>query len=231
MRTTAYRSIRFGVDTLEPGIVLPRHRHTLGYATVVLSGSFEEASFAGRFAARPGDVLLHGAFDCHANRALSRQPLQIIRLPWRDNHQEGHFRVRDPDALARCAERDIAVAEAQLRRDLMPAAAGAAHWTERLAHALRSGERVRLDEWADSESLAPETVSRGFTRTFGVTPRAFRLEARARRAWNAILTSTAPVTVIAYDLGFADPAHLSRAVRALTGAPPSRWRAWTLALM
>jgi AraC-like DNA-binding protein len=29
---------------------------------------------------------------------------------------------------------------------------------------------------------------------------------------------------IAYDLGFADPAHLTRAVRAFTGAPPTFWR-------
>jgi hypothetical protein len=52
-----YRSIRFGVDTLEAGLVLPRHRHTVGYATVVLAGTFEEASFAGRFMAGPGDAV------------------------------------------------------------------------------------------------------------------------------------------------------------------------------
>jgi anti-sigma factor ChrR (cupin superfamily) len=46
------------VETLDAGIVLPRHRHAAGYATVVLAGSFEEASFAGRFVAVPGDVLL-----------------------------------------------------------------------------------------------------------------------------------------------------------------------------
>jgi anti-sigma factor ChrR (cupin superfamily) len=43
---TRYRSVRFGVETLDAGIVLPRHRHAGGYATVVLAGSFEEASFA-----------------------------------------------------------------------------------------------------------------------------------------------------------------------------------------
>jgi hypothetical protein len=42
-----YRAIRYGVETLASGIALPRHRHTLGYATVVLAGVFEEASFSG----------------------------------------------------------------------------------------------------------------------------------------------------------------------------------------
>jgi anti-sigma factor ChrR (cupin superfamily) len=50
---TRYRSVRFGVETLQAGLVLPRHRHAAGYATVVLAGSFEEASFAGRFVAEP----------------------------------------------------------------------------------------------------------------------------------------------------------------------------------
>jgi hypothetical protein len=52
-----YRSIRFGVETLDPNLVVPRLRHIAGYATVLLRGTFQEASFAGRFAARPGDVL------------------------------------------------------------------------------------------------------------------------------------------------------------------------------
>ncbi len=90
-RRFGYRPVKFGVETLEPGLVLPRHRHANGYATVVLAGSFEEAGFAGRFAAKPGDVLLHG---------------------------KGHFSVPDPDTLARLAERDAEAAAAQLRTSL-----------------------------------------------------------------------------------------------------------------
>ena len=219
-----YRSIRFGVDTLEAGLVLPRHRHTLGYATVVLAGTFEEASFAGRFMAGPGDVLLHGAFDCHANRALTRSALQIIRLPWQDYQVEGRYRVRDPDALAKLVERDVAEAVIQLRADLMVVPVCELDWPEQLAAALREDTIARLDTWAESHDLAPESVSRGFHRAFGTTPKAFRLESRARRAWNVLLHSNTPLTAIAQELGFADLAHLSRSVTALTGAPPSDWR-------
>src|ERR1700685_1768532 len=94
-RTARYRSIQFGVETLAPGRIVARHRHLACYATVVLGGSFVEASFAGRFVARPGDVLLHGAFDCHANWTTTRHALQILRLPWTENTLEGHFQVPD----------------------------------------------------------------------------------------------------------------------------------------
>ncbi len=223
--TTAgrYRSIRFGVETLDPQLV-PRHRHVAGYATVVLRGAFEEASFAGRFAVRPGDVLLHGEFDCHMDRKTTRHALQILRLPWTDNNLEGHFQVPDPDLLARIAEQDLEVAVSTLRSVLRARPATDLHWTESLALTLRTKNQVRLADWAESQNLTPETVSRGFDKAFGVLPKVFRLEARARRAWNLIRTTQRSFTAIAYDLGFADPAHLTRAVRALTGASPRQWR-------
>lgn len=217
--------MQFGVETLGPGFVLPRHRHASGYATVVLAGTFEEAGFAGRFVAGPGDVLLHGAFDCHANRPLTRRSLTILRLPWSDNLLEGLFHVPDPDALAVLAERDVEAAAAQLRIHLTRRASLPLHWTERLQQALSSDPCVRLEGWAESENLAPETVSRGFRRVFGVAPKVFRLESRARQAWNRIPGTRSTLTEIAADFGFSDLAHFSRAVRALTGAPPSFWQA------
>jgi AraC-like DNA-binding protein len=223
-RRSRFRMIRLGVENLEAGLVVSRHRHAAGYATIVLAGSFEEASFAGRFIAGPGDVLLHGAFDCHANWITSRCSLKILRLPWCDNLLEGLFRVADPDALARLAERDPIEAMNQLRANLIQIGSAKFHWTERLAYALRVQTFTRLDTWADSERLAPETVSRGFHRAFGVTPKVFRIESRARRAWNLLLRSSSPLTEIAHQMGFADHAHLSRSVVALTGAPPSYWR-------
>ena len=224
LQRNRFKSIHFGVETLPAGLVLARHRHAAGYATVVLSGSFEEASFAGRFIAGPGDVLLHGDFDSHADWGNSRHPLTILRLPWRDNLLEGKFRIRDPDALVMLAERDPIEAMRQLRANLVHFGIDDTHWTNRLAHALRVQTCTRLDNWADSECLAPETVSRGFHRAFGVTPKLFRIESRARRAWSLLLHSSSTLTDIAHQLGFADQAHLSRTVGALTGAPPSYWR-------
>ena len=222
-QTARYRAVRFGVETLPAGLVLPRHRHTAGYATVVLAGSFEEASFAGRFHAAPGDVLLHGAFDCHANQPLTRRAPQIVRLPWNDQ-LEGQFRVRDPDALARLSERDILEAVTMLLGDLIQIPKRELHWTDRLARALRVEADIKFEAWAESERLTPETISRGFRRAFGVTPKVFRIESRARRALMLTLRTSTPLTRIAHETGFADLPHLSRAIGALTGAAPSYWR-------
>jgi AraC-like DNA-binding protein len=98
------------------------------------------------------------------------------------------------------------------------------HWTGRLASALRSTPSLSLSGWAGEMGVRPEALSRGFHREFGVSPKQFRLEARARRAWLEILRSPQTLTTIAQDFGFSDLAHLSRSVRSLTGYPPSAWR-------
>ena len=81
-----------------------------------------------------------------------------------------------------------------------------------------------LDAWADEHGLRAETVSRGFGRMFGLTPAAFRAEARARNAFALITTSDLPLAQIAAVAGFADQAHLTRSVHALTGSTPGAWR-------
>ena len=219
-----YRATAAGVETFAPGIHLPRHRHAQGYATVVLVGSFVEASFAGRFRVEPGDVLLHGAFDCHANSAPPCRPLQILRLPWSDSSLEGRFRVRDPDMLARLCERDPVEAAQELRSALRSIEGETMDWPEQLAAVLSRRSPVVLGQWAACRGILPETLSRGFRRAFGVSPRRFRLEARARSAWIRLTRSPASLTAIAHDLEFADLAHMSRSVRALTGFAPSAWR-------
>src|ERR1700678_3809143 len=98
-RPHLYRSVRPGVERLPGSTCRPRHRHLEGYATVVLAGTFTETSFAGRMPAVPGDVLLHGRFDCHMDVGHSRRSLQILRLPWLNDAVEGHFRTPDPEQI------------------------------------------------------------------------------------------------------------------------------------
>lgn len=114
-----------------------------------------------------------------------------------------------------------------LAREMRPAQGTNPHWTHILATALRSECPLSLREWAAHAGVRPEELSRGFRRHFGTSPKLYRLEARSRRAWQKILGSTQTLTAIAHEYGFADLAHLSRSVRALTGAPPSAWRAAT----
>jgi AraC-like DNA-binding protein len=204
---------------------MPRHHHDEGYATLILSGSLTEVSFAGRSHAEAGHVLLHGRFDCHLDRATSKRALQILRLPWRHDAVEGRFCVRDPDALARLAESDPNRASALLHENLHAVPARDRYWVDDLADSLRDGPELRLGEWAESRGLRPDTVSCIFGREFGVSPKRFRMECHARLAWREVVRSTTPLTDLAHKLGFSDLAHLSRGIHALTGRCPRDWRA------
>jgi AraC-like DNA-binding protein len=203
---------------------MPRHHHERGYATVVLAGTINEVSFAGRMCAGPGGVLLHGAFDCHLDRGSGRGPLQILRLPWRHDALEGQFQVRDPDSLARLAETDPELAAEHLARELRPAGMPERYWADELATALAGHSSFLLRDWAEGRDLRPDAVSRVFGAEFGVSPKRFRLEARTRLAWREVIGSATPLTEIALEAGFSDLAHLSRSIQAFTGRAPQAWR-------
>jgi AraC-like DNA-binding protein len=128
------------------------------------------------------------------------------------------------DLVARLAERDPRESMVALAENLRVVKAPMQHWTGTLASALQSTPSLSLRRWAAEAGMRPEALSRGFHRDFGVSPKQFRLEARARRAWLEILRSPRTLTTIAQDFGFSDLAHLSRSVRSLTGYPPSAWR-------
>ena len=220
-----FRRVVAGVETFPRGVCMPRHHHNDGYATVVLSGSLTEVSFAGRSCAEAGDVLLHGRFDCHLDRASSKRPLQILRLPWRQDAVEGRFGVTDPDALARLAESDPNCASTLLHENIHAVSPRDRYWVDDLADVLRDDPALRLAEWAESRGLRPDTVSNVFGREFGVSPKRFRMECHARSAWREVMRSTTSLTDLAHKLGFSDLAHLSRGIHALTGRCPRDWRA------
>lgn len=217
------RSVVAGVEKVPTGDQA-RHYHREAYATVILSGRFVETSFAGRSAVGPGDVLLHGAFDSHANVGGAPGGPTILRLPWFGSGQEGRFAIADPDALVRLAERCPFEARDMLAREIIAADSDTSHWVDRLAAEIGDGRVDSLADWAEHNRLSPETVSRGFGRAFQVSPKLFRLETRARTAWRAVVGGRERLTVIAHRTGFADLAHMSRSIRLLTGASPRQWR-------
>ena len=175
-------------------------------------------------AAAPGDVLLHGQFDCHMDVSAGTLPLQILRLPWQHDFIEGHFRTSDPDRLVRIAEQDPLEAMAVLALDLQPVIPRDLHWTDDLSAALSSNPNLSLQSWARERVIRPDTLSQSFRRRFGTSPKLFRLEVRARQAWRLVLASNRPLTEIAQSTGFADLAHMTRSIRAFTGYSPSSWR-------
>lgn len=222
-----FRRITPGIDTF-PGYSLPRHRHFSAYATVVLSGSFEESGYAGRICARAGDVLIHPAMDCHANQVVSAT-VSLIRLDWKDSDGTGRFlHLDDVDELARVAERNPREASTLLRDTLEKKVAsplyGANDWPDLLANELAQDPSTAIGRWAVMHDLAPESVSRGFSAAYGISPTGFRAELRARTAWLRITRGADSLCAIAAETGFADQAHMTRWMHRIFGAPPAVWR-------
>ena len=208
-------------QTVAPGC-LPRHRHAEGYVAVVLAGAYEEAGDAGRRRLRAGDVVAHSAFEAHLNRTPGAGAVEL-NLPLRGVELNGFGRADDIDSLARLAARDPVEAAAALVEAFHPVTAATIDWPDMLAAALIRDAVPRLGDWAASMGLSAEHVSRGFARVFGVTPQRYRLEARARAAL-ADLAGAASLAAVAAQHGFADQAHMTRSVRAVTGLPPGAWR-------
>lgn len=205
--------------------VLRRHRHADAYAAVVLAGSYEEAGDQGRRLLGPGDVVLHGAFGAHGNR-VGTGGARLVNLPLAAGPAaaaEGFARVGDPDALARLAERDLRAAAQALQSALQPLPAALLDWPDLLARDLAQQPGLTLSGWARGHGLAAETLSRGFARVFGVTPRRWRFELKARRALQ--VPAGESLASVALQAGFADQSHLTHAVVAITGHPPGHWRA------
>jgi AraC-like DNA-binding protein len=225
------RTSRLNLREAEPGRMrhgpretLPRHLHEHAFAAVVLSGGYVEAGDTGRHRMEAGDVLLHRAWEGHLDRFGGRGA-EVLVLEIADT-DTGRLtgRVADPDALARLAERDPADAARLMLADLQPRPEDEADWPDLLARALHDDPGLCLGAWAAARGLHLGSVSRGFRQVFGMTPVGYRLVQRTRRAIAAVRTSAEPLSLIAQDCGFADQAHMSRAIRKLAQVTPAALR-------
>lgn len=203
---------------------LARHCHDSAFATVVLEGGYLEAGDEGRRTVGPGDVLVHHAYESHLD-CFSRRGAQVLILPIASDFAVPLFgRVSDPDALVRLAHHSPRDAWFALAADMQVCEQRHLDWPDLLAEGLRNDPGLSLQHWADAHGLRPETVSRGFQLAYGSSPKAFRAAVRARAAFTRIRESRQPLADIAATLGYADQAHMSRSVKALTGHMPRTLR-------
>ena len=221
-----FASVTLGFEQRPAWEMIPRHRHRGAYLSLVLCGSYEETGDRGRIRVRPGDMLIHGTFDSHLNR-FPAAGARILNLTLPDDIEPatGFARSSDTDIAIRLAKRDPRAAAELLVATAVPALAHDGDWPDLLADALAADPSLRIGEWARDHGLADATVSRGFQQVYGVSPSAFRAQVRGRLAWRRIVQADQALTDLAYELGFADQAHMTRTVRAITGLPPRAWRA------
>ena len=214
----------YGLQHYDTGAPMPRHRHAEPYMAIVVEGGYREAGDSGRADAGPGDVLLHAAFDAHRDE-FHRRGAVVLNLPFNSIGESGFARIDDVDAIVRLAESDPWLAARQAELAMGPGKRLLDDWPDLLAQALCNDPGLPIAGWADQMGLAVASVSRGFSRAYGVTPKRFRLEARARVAARRLPIWTGGLAALAAELGFADQAHMSRAIAAVTGQTPARLRA------
>jgi AraC-like DNA-binding protein len=88
------------------------------------------------------------------------------------------------------------------------------------------GASMTLADAARALRLSPDHFIRGFRRRFGVSPMAYRGQARLRRAASELAEGRDRDSIkrIARQLGFADASAFARAFRRQFGLTPSAWR-------
>src|SRR6185312_15378007 len=133
----SFASVILGFEQRPAGEVIPRHRHRGAYLSLVLDGAYEETGDRGRIRVRPGDMLIHGAFDSHLNR-FPAAGARILNLTLPDDIEPrtGFARSPEADAAIRLAERDPRAAVELLVTTAVPMQSHAGDWPDLLAGAL-----------------------------------------------------------------------------------------------
>ena len=197
---------------------LPRHTHQIAYAAVVVDGSYTEAGDRGRFVVRPGYVAFHSAFEAHTNLICCRGA-RILNLPIAGSGASLGA-IDDVDELVKIAERDVEEAGQRLRQSLTDCDIPLMDWPDLLAADLIGKSDINLTEWAAAHSLSLQSISRGFKRVFGVSPKEFRARQRALRAIAALPDWSGKLAALSAELGYFDQSHMCRSIRQLTGRHP-----------
>ena len=92
-----------------------------------------------------------------------------------------------------------------------------------IAEIRRSQGRVGVAALGRSSGASPRHLARLFDHWVGMAPKTFARIARVQEALRRMRETPAPhLKALAAELGFADQAHLSREVKAMTGASPGR---------
>lgn len=87
-----------------------------------------------------------------------------------------------------------------------------------------SHRAITLEDAAWEAGISPFHFLRLFSRALGVTPHQYLVRARLRRAARRLVEDDAPITDIAYDVGFADLSNFVRTFHRAAGASPLKFR-------
>jgi AraC-like DNA-binding protein len=227
------------------GVVLTRS----GLFRRQVDGVVSVVDAAGGYVQRPGSEQ-RIAHPCGGDRctsiAVSRAMLESMAgdgsLPGRSadagfavdpaqdvQHRGLVARARQGATAEELVERTI-VLVGRLLSGTVPAAAAASRGgrhrrvVDEVRQALHEDPSVGLSDLGRRVGWSPFHVSRVFRQAYGLTISRYRARLRVRRALERLGEGEHDLARLAFDVGFADQAHLTRTVRAETQATPGRLR-------
>lgn len=215
------------------GQSIAAHRHACAYAALVLEGAYEEAGPDGMWRLEAGDLILHPPFHLHLNR-FERAGARVLNVALAHDaargiglYAYGVVRPHAPDRLLRKLARGAADAVGEAMAESAPRRrAGPGDWLDAFVTALCDKQHAPIAHLAQASGVTPTHAARACARRFGQTPAALRKEQRLRAALQALAEGAASLAEIAADAGYADQAHMTRALVAATGATPARLRSF-----
>ena len=244
-------SLELAESVYPAGLTQPRHGHDPAYFTVVISGGYRETIAHRATDVEGGAVLFHERGEEHAVTFTAPMTRILRVLPTSAMMDEARLAAVDlarPQRLDAARMRPMA---ARLARELHESDAASPLALDALACELivacrdsrvakrideRGAHRAReviesalahppsLAELARIAGCHPVTLTRAFRRTFGCAIGTYVRRRRVEVAVNLLRSTREGISAIAAEAGFADQAHLTRALRRAVGTTPAALR-------
>lgn len=223
------------------GARLPMHEHPRACTAVVIAGAVEKSYPFATHEARRTAVISMPAGQAHRD-TFSRQGARLVVVEAEGGGEQAHVftdwgavviaqRMRREldlaDAFSGLALEGLALELAALVARRAAVRAAGAPWLEQAAEILRAEfRRPPSASGLGSElGVSPTRLARGFRARFGESLGSYARNARLDWAADRLLGSDVGLARVAYEAGFADQSHLTRAFTARYGVPPGRFRA------
>ena len=241
--------IRVREVTYGPQLMQPRHAHAETTVTLVVSGSLretvgrtQEVARALSMVVKPGDTEHADEFGDKGTRTLQigltaaeaagLREWEPAARQWRWTHAGPavpaflrllaihRTRPRD-DVLLERAATDVLSSLRALTDDPR---GDPPLWLAQVREEMDDvGSGVRVRDIAARAGVHPVYLARQFRRFFGSSVVAYLQRRRVTRAADLIAASSLPLSMVAFQAGFADQSHLNRSFRSGTGFTPGAY--------
>jgi AraC family transcriptional regulator len=238
---------RFNVErsVYPPGLHMAPHTDKLSRISIILDGELRESTKQGSINATRNCVVIKPNHVVHEN-TFGASPLRLLSISFNDpsllaqyfdewqwiNHPAmGVLGVRlwtqmqwvknDGDLMKLFSAFFATLSSLAQEQDTHRTA-----WPDQLKELLETNldEPQAIQALSEQLSLHRVSMARGFKRRYSLSPVQFRKYTRVMTALQELALTQKSLAAIAYDAGFADQSHLTRALKSLAGCTPGEFR-------